>query len=80
MLCSKMNNQQSTMSTQYEKKEEVCKNIRYLNMMLLEPDSLVWGELTEDEADDVFNDENNELHQEWGTKSHCMLEYIRCKY
>ena len=54
---------------------DVVKQINYYNDILLNPDKMVWGNMTEEEADDYFNWISEE--QEWGTKSSEMLLLIR---
>jgi len=60
----------------YKKKFNlVVKSINYYNDILLNPDEMIWGTMTEEEADDYFNWISKE--QEWGTKSSEMLLWIR---
>jgi len=65
------------MSTYTEQFNLVVKSINYYNDILLNPDKMVWGTMTKEEADDAFNDINNDLHDDWGTKSSEMLVWIR---
>jgi len=65
------------MSTYTEQFNLVVKSINYYNDILLNPDKMVWGTMTKEEADDAFNDINNDLHEDWGTKSSEMLLWIR---
>jgi len=65
------------MTTYTEQFNLVVKSINYYNDILLNPDKMVWGTMTKEEADDAFNDINNDLHQDWGTKSSEMLLWIR---
>ena len=64
-----------TRSQKYKKQFNlVVKSINYYNDILLNPDEMAWGTMTEEEADDYFNWISEE--QEWGTKSSEMLVWI----
>ena len=55
----------------------VVNAINNYNDILLNPDSMCWGKMTKEDADDAFNDETCDLHDDWGTKSFNMLWLIK---
>tara|TARA_R110002012_G_scaffold42422_1_gene115536 strand:+ start:836 stop:1141 length:306 start_codon:yes stop_codon:yes gene_type:complete len=60
------------------KLKPVTNSIKELNKMVLDIDSMCWGEYTEEQADDRFNkefDDDGELN-EWGTKSASILYWV----
>ena len=52
------------------------KELNDINYSLLHPDKMIWGKMTEEECEDAFNDVTNSIHEDWGTKSYCILDYI----
>ena len=65
-----------TDAKQMQLKTAMLKEIQTINDYLLHPDSMCWGKMTPEEADNVFNDVNDELYEEWGNKSFNILYYI----
>ena len=62
------------MTTFHEQQfSQVMQSISVLNKILLNPDDMAWGPMTEEEADDYFNTDDSE----WGTKSSELLLWIR---
>ena len=70
-----------TTITSKQQFSKVVNQINELNNDLLEPDPMAWGNITREEADDIFNDvavsSNGTSHEEWGTKSFNLLHWIR---
>tara|TARA_R110000796_G_scaffold236536_1_gene356005 strand:+ start:1339 stop:1536 length:198 start_codon:yes stop_codon:yes gene_type:complete len=63
------------MSNEYKKNYNfVMDSINRINEVLLEPDEMVWGKMSREEADDYFNWVHED--QEWGTKSSEILLLI----
>lgn len=54
---------------------KIMDQIKRLNDAVLEVDSMAWGDVSREEADDAFNDVTNILHEEWGTKSFNLLHW-----
>tara|TARA_R110001606_G_scaffold321668_1_gene468574 strand:+ start:675 stop:893 length:219 start_codon:yes stop_codon:yes gene_type:complete len=53
----------------------VCmKHLETLNFELLHPDVMAWGQFSEEEADDIYNDDAR--NEEWGNKSFGLLYWI----
>ena len=69
-----------TTITSKQQFSKVVNQINELNNDLLEPDPMAWGNITREEADDIFNDvavsSNGTMHEEWGTKSFNLLHWI----
>ena len=61
------------MTTYKQQFSQVMQSISVLNKILLNPDDMAWGPMTEEEADDYFNTDDSE----WGTKSSELLLWIR---
>ena len=57
--------------------KEVVKDISLLNELVLNPDEFNWGAMTEEEADDHFNNVESSLYDEWGDKSMNMIIWIK---
>ena len=57
--------------------KEVVKDISLLNELVLNPDEFNWGAMTEEEADDHFNNVESALYDEWGDKSMNMIIWIK---
>ena len=57
--------------------KEVVNDIMLLNEFVLNPDAFCWGEMTEEEADDHYNNVESPLHDEWGFKSMNMIMWIK---
>ena len=53
--------------------DAVVKELNNLNIHALTTDPMVWGRISREEADDIYNDVTHEHHEEWGTKSFNML-------
>ena len=53
--------------------DAVVKELNNLNIHALTIDPMVWGRISREEADDIYNDVTHEHHEEWGTKSFNML-------
>jgi len=56
----------------------VVNAINHYNALVLQPCPMVWGKMTEEEIEDGFNNINNPLHDDWGTKSFNILHFIEC--
>ena len=57
--------------------KEVVKDISLLNELVLNPDKFIWGAMTEEEADDHYNNVDSSLYDDWGDKSMNMIMWIK---
>ncbi len=53
--------------------------INFANKTMTEAgtEEMVWGEMTEEQVENVFEDVNHELHSEFGNKSSALLDFVK---
>ena len=56
--------------------DKTMDELNKINDKLLNPDTFVWGKMTEEETDDYFNDPTSDMYDEWGNKSFNILMEI----
>lgn len=61
------------------KYNDVVKMINFANKTMTEggTEEMVWGEMTEEQVENVFEDVNHELHSEFGNKSSALLDFVK---
>ena len=58
-------------------KNTVLNELKKLNKITLNLDEDNWGKIKEEEAEEIYNNIDHELHDEIGTKSLNILYYIK---
>jgi len=56
--------------------DKTMAELNKINDIVLTPDTFEWGKMTEEEADDYFNDPTSDMYDDWGCKSMNMLFVI----